>query len=82
MNTNVLKLNAANLRRSALNQLRAGEHFNYREMVAAINQAEVVAWETPFPQLFLPVIAEEKAIENARLHGAWYQPNQTLALAA
>ena len=82
MKTNQLKLNAANLRRSALNQLRAEQNFNFREMVAAINQAEVVAWETPYPQLFLPLIAEEKATEIARLKGHWHGQNTSLALSA
>lgn len=30
---------------------------------AAINEAEAVAWQTPYPHLFFPVLAEEKAAE-------------------
>ena len=30
---------------------------------AAVNEAEAVAWQTPYPHLFFPVLAEEKAAE-------------------
>ncbi len=30
---------------------------------AAINEAEAMAWQTPYPHLFFPVLAEEKAAE-------------------
>lgn len=30
---------------------------------AAINEAEALAWQTPYPHLFFPVLAEEKAAE-------------------
>ncbi len=34
-----------------------------RLLKAAINEAEAVAWQTPYPHLFFPVLAEEKAAE-------------------
>jgi hypothetical protein len=30
---------------------------------AAVNEAEAVAWQTPYPHLFFPALAEEKATE-------------------
>ena len=32
----------------------------------ALNEAEALAWQTPYPQLFFPVLAEEKAAEIRR----------------
>jgi hypothetical protein len=29
---------------------------------SAVNEAEAVAWQTPYPHLFFPVLAEEKAL--------------------
>jgi hypothetical protein len=36
---------------------------------AAINEAEAVAWQTPYPHLFFPVLAEEKAAEARQWAG-------------
>jgi hypothetical protein len=36
---------------------------------AAINEAEAVAWQTPYPHLFFPVLAEEKAAEAQQWAG-------------
>ncbi len=36
--------------------------YDYR-LKAAINEAEALAWQTPYPHLFFPVLAEEKAAE-------------------
>lgn len=42
----------------------AQEMAGYEQVLkAAINEAEAVAWQTPYPQLFFPVLAEEKAVE-------------------
>lgn len=30
---------------------------------ASLNEAEAVAWQTPYPHLLFPVLAEEKAVE-------------------
>jgi formate-dependent nitrite reductase cytochrome c552 subunit len=36
----------------------------YEEVLcAALNEAEAVAWQTPYPHLLFPVLAEEKAVE-------------------
>jgi hypothetical protein len=36
----------------------------YRQMLkSVINEAEALAWQTPYPHLFFPVLAEEKAAE-------------------
>jgi hypothetical protein len=36
---------------------------------AAINEAEAVAWQTPYPHLFFPALAEEKATEARQWAG-------------
>lgn len=33
---------------------------------AAFNEAEALAWQTPYPHLFFPVLAEEKAAAVSR----------------
>jgi len=33
---------------------------------SALNEAEALAWQTPYPHLFFPVLAEEKAISARR----------------
>ena len=33
-----------------------------RLLRAALNEAEALAWQTPYPHLFFPVLAQEKAI--------------------
>ena len=33
---------------------------------SALNEAEALAWQTPYPHLFFPVLAEEKAQEARR----------------
>lgn len=33
-----------------------------RLLRAALNEAEALAWQTPYPHLFFPVLAEEKAV--------------------
>jgi hypothetical protein len=34
-----------------------------RVLKGALNEAESLAWQTPFPHLFFPVLAQEKAVE-------------------
>ena len=41
---------------------------------AALNEAEALAWQTPYPHLFFPVLAEEKAVEVSR----WAQRQQAV----
>ncbi len=60
------------LHRLAAVKVRVGGEFG-REMAGheqllrvAINEAEAVAWQTPYPHLFFPVLAEEKAAEAQR----------------
>ena len=33
---------------------------------SALNEAEALAWQTPYPHLFFPLLAEEKAISARR----------------
>ena len=33
---------------------------------SALNEAEAIAWQTPYPHLFFPTLAEEKAISVRR----------------
>lgn len=33
-----------------------------RLLRAALNEAEALAWQTPYPHLFFPVLAQEKAV--------------------
>ncbi len=40
----------------------------------AINEAEALAWETGFPQLFFPTLA----LEKARAVAAWHERQQSL----
>lgn len=42
------------------------EHEHVLEL--AVNEAEAIAWQTGFPQLFFPVLAEE----NARAVATWH----------
>ena len=35
-------------------------------LYSALNEAEALAWQTPYPQLFFPVLAEEKAMSARR----------------
>ena len=53
------------LLRAALNQATEAEL--YTSLRRAANEAAAVAWMTPFPLLFLPVLFEEK-IAAARRH--------------
>jgi hypothetical protein len=41
-----------------------GPQLNGREVIlhSALNEAEALAWQTPFPHLFFPALAEEKAL--------------------
>ena len=55
------------LRRLAAVKVRVEREFGqgmsgYEPLLkAAINEAEAVAWQTPYPHLFFPALAEEKA---------------------
>ena len=53
------------LKQAVLNQLSGEFGANRAALHSAVNQAEALAWETPFPLLFLPVLAAEKARENS-----------------
>ena len=37
-----------------------------RVLKGALNEAESLAWQTPFPHLFFPELAQEKAVEATR----------------
>lgn len=63
--------------RKLLSQLDAIKHaliskyrpeLNGQETVlhSALNEAEALAWQTPYPHLFFPVLAEEKALAARR----------------
>ncbi|SRR6266404_531519 len=48
--------------------LKYGAALNGQEQVlrSALNEAEALAWQTPYPHLFFPVLAEEKAMSARR----------------
>lgn len=61
----------------------------YERLVrSAINEAEALAWQTPYPHLFFPTLAEEKAAEvqhwaaHQREVYAWHYTPDEQALAA
>ncbi len=39
---------------------------NEHMIEAAVNEAEALAWQTPYPHLFFPTLAREKAAEVTR----------------
>jgi hypothetical protein len=47
---------------------------------AAVNEAEALAWQTPYPHLFFPLLAEEKAAKvrqwAAHQRELWAQPGR------
>ncbi len=65
------------LRGLAAVRARIEDEFNWRMhgyeqlLKAAINEAEALAWQTPYPQLVFPLLAEEKAV--AAQHWAVHQ---------
>ena len=73
--------------------VKAATHSAYREglngsehlLRLALNEAESLAWETDFPHLVFPALAEEKArsIANWQVHQHWVrQTHERLVLAA
>ncbi len=52
------QLNA--VRNSILNEVRETLHVNDRLARLAINEAEALAWQTDYPHLFFPTLAQEK----------------------
>src|SRR6266404_8764838 len=44
----------------------AALHGQEQILRTALNEAEALAWQTPYPHLFFPVLAEEKAMSARR----------------
>ena len=56
----------AALKESLLHEFE-GRLLGHREMLkAALTEAEALAWQTPYPHLFFPLLAEEKAVALSR----------------
>ncbi len=56
------------------------EMTGYEQVLSAsLNEAEAVAWQTPYPHLLFPALAEEKAIEArqwaAQQRAIWNRPS-------
>ncbi len=56
----------AEVKKSVIHEFEARLQ-EHREMLnAALTEAEALAWQTPYPHLFFPVLAEEKAAAVSR----------------
>ncbi len=57
------KLNAQvnDLKRTIVEEFQTGMPVDGQMIQAAVNEAEALAWQTPYPHLFFPVLAREKA---------------------
>src|SRR5689334_17480196 len=64
----------AELKQSVLHEYgeQAGDHS--RVLRLALNEAEAVAWQSGFPQLFFPVLA----VEKAKAAVSWHQRQHSL----
>ena len=62
------KLNTAvhELKQSIVQEFQARVPAHGRMIESAVNEAEALAWQTPFPHLFFPALAQEKAVEATR----------------
>ena len=54
------------LKASVLHQFESQLQGHRDLLQAAVNEAEALAWQTPYPHLFFPALAEEKAIAVSR----------------
>ena len=68
----------------AKRELAAGHQFDLPERLfrVALNEAEALAWETEYPQLVFPSLAEEKieAISAWYEHGGFLHSNYAMAV--
>ncbi len=61
LNTQVTEVKQAILQEYE-NRLAGNSHM----LEAAVNEAEALAWQTPYPHLFFPLLAQEKATAATR----------------
>ena len=54
------------IKRSLVRQFGTAISGNGQLLNSALNEAEAMAWQTPFPHLLFPVLAEEKASAVSR----------------
>jgi predicted secreted hydrolase len=67
---------------AGIEETKSGIAAEFRELVAsnqksfqlALNEAEALAWQTDYPQLFFPALA----VEKIRAAAAWQTRQQTL----
>lgn len=68
----------------AKRRLAAEHEFELPERLfrVALNEAEALAWETEYPQLLFPALAEEKikAISSWYSHGGFLNSNYAMAV--
>ncbi len=57
------------IRRSVVQDFTNAPREMRQAVESALNEAEAVAWQTPFPHLFFPVLAEEKVATAERWAG-------------
>jgi hypothetical protein len=56
----------AQIKASVLHEFETGLRGHQELLKAAVTEAEALAWQTPYPHLFFPVLAEEKAAAVSR----------------
>lgn len=56
-----LAVQVANIKSSLAREFGTALGGNGSLLVSALNEAEALAWQTPYPHLLFPVLAEEKA---------------------
>jgi hypothetical protein len=78
------KLDAAvhELKRSIVEEFQARVPAHGRMIESAVNEAEALAWQTPFPHLFFPALAREKAAAATRWAARQESMQTNLALRA
>ena len=52
--------------KESLLSIYGAQAHGYDVLHSALNEAEALAWQTPYPHLFFPVLAEEKALSARR----------------
>ena len=80
-----LNTQVAGVKESILEEFQGRVPGNGQVVVAAVNEAEALAWQTPYPHLFFPTLAREKAMAATRWAArqmAVKRASSTLALAA
>jgi hypothetical protein len=55
---------------------------NSHMVEAAVNEAEAIAWQTPYPHLFFPLLAQEKATAATRWAARQQMIRETRAVRA